>query len=60
MSTGSCTDPNLFVLREPLLVIPAVQPNLDAGDLPRAVDAFFEVVCPGLWHMLDEEGKQPY
>lgn len=41
-------------------VVPAVQPRLDAGDLRGAVDAFFEVVCPGLWHQLDEEGREPY
>ncbi|HSN07079.1 MAG TPA: alpha/beta hydrolase [Candidatus Angelobacter sp.] len=41
-------------------VVPAVQPRLDAGDLPGAVDAFFEVVCPGLWRLLDDAGKEPY
>ncbi|HEY3549006.1 MAG TPA: alpha/beta hydrolase [Propionicimonas sp.] len=41
-------------------VVPAVQPRLDAGDLRGAVDAFFEVVCPGLWRQLDEKGKEPY
>lgn len=41
-------------------VVPAVQPLLEAGDLPEAVDAFFEVVCPGLWRRLDEAGKEPY
>ncbi len=41
-------------------VVPAVQPHLDAGDLPGAVDAFFEVVCPGLWRLLDETAKEPY
>jgi pimeloyl-ACP methyl ester carboxylesterase len=41
-------------------VVPAVQPRLDAGDLPGAVDAFFEVVCPGLWQMLDDTAKEPY
>ncbi len=41
-------------------VVPAVQPRLDAGDLPGAVDAFFEVVCPGLWQLPDETGKEPY
>lgn len=41
-------------------VVPAVQPHLDAGDLPGAVDAFFEVVCPGLWRLLDEASKEPY
>lgn len=41
-------------------VVPAVQPHLDAGDLPGAVDAFFEVVCPGLWRQLDDARKEPY
>jgi pimeloyl-ACP methyl ester carboxylesterase len=41
-------------------VVPAVQPHLDAGDPRRAVDAFFEVVCPGLWRLLDEAAKEPY
>lgn len=41
-------------------VVPAVQPRVDAGDLRGAVDAFFEVVCPGLWRQLDETGKEPY
>lgn len=41
-------------------VVPAVQPRLAAGDLAGAVDAFFEVVCPGLWRLLDESDKQPY
>jgi 3-oxoadipate enol-lactonase len=41
-------------------VVPAVQPRLEAEDLRGAVDAFFEVVCPGLWRQLDEDGKEPY
>jgi len=41
-------------------VVPAVQPRLDAGDLPGAVDAFFEIVCPGLWSLLDDAAKEPY
>jgi pimeloyl-ACP methyl ester carboxylesterase len=41
-------------------VVPAVQPHLDAGDLRGAVDAFFEVVCPGLWRQLDDTGREPY
>jgi pimeloyl-ACP methyl ester carboxylesterase len=41
-------------------VVPAVQPRLDAGDLPGAVDAFFGVVCPGLWRLLDDAARQPY
>ena len=41
-------------------VVPAVQPRLDAEDLPGAVDAFFEIVCPGLWRRLDETAKEAY
>ncbi|HAM01008.1 MAG TPA: hypothetical protein DCQ30_02085 [Acidimicrobiaceae bacterium] len=41
-------------------VVPQVQPRLDAGDLPGAVDAFFGVVCPGLWRVLDDNAKEPY
>jgi len=41
-------------------VVPAAQPRLDAGDLRGAVDAFFEIVCPGLWRLLDEAQKEPY
>jgi len=41
-------------------VVPAVQPRLDAEDLSGAVDAFFEIVCPGLWRLLDEVAKEPY
>lgn len=41
-------------------VIPSVEPPLKAGDLTGAVDAFFNVVCPGLWRQLDDEGKAPY
>jgi pimeloyl-ACP methyl ester carboxylesterase len=41
-------------------IVPAVQPRLDEGDLRGAVDAFFEIVCPGLWRQLDDAGKEPY
>ena len=41
-------------------VVPAVQPRLEAGDLRGAVDAFFEIVCPGLWRLLDDVAKEPY
>ena len=60
------SEPPVFSL-EPALgrafvstVVPAVQPRLDAGDMRGAVDAFFGVVCPGLWEALDEGGKEPY
>jgi pimeloyl-ACP methyl ester carboxylesterase len=41
-------------------VAAAVQPRLDALDARGAVDAFFEVVCHGLWQQLNDEGKEPY
>jgi pimeloyl-ACP methyl ester carboxylesterase len=41
-------------------VVPRVQPRLDAADFAGAVDAFFEIVCPGLWRLLDDTGKAPY
>lgn len=41
-------------------VVPAVQPHLDAGNLAAAVDGFFEVVCPGLWRLLDDPQREPY
>lgn len=41
-------------------VVPAVQPHLETGELDKAVDAFFEVVCPGLWALLDDAQKEPY
>lgn len=41
-------------------VVPEVQPCLDAGDLSGAVDAFFGIVCPGLWRLIDETDKQRY
>ena len=41
-------------------VVPQVQPRLEQGDLPAAVDAFFALVCPGLWSRLDERAKEPY
>ena len=42
------------------LVVPAVQPLLEAGDLSAAVDAFFEAVCPGLWRQLNDADRRPY
>lgn len=41
-------------------VAPAVQPRFDTADLRGAVDSFFDIVCPGLWRRLDEDGKEPY
>jgi pimeloyl-ACP methyl ester carboxylesterase len=41
-------------------VVPAVKPHLEAGNFADAVDAFFALVCPGLWNRLDEAEKKPY
>lgn len=60
------SEPPVFALAPELAgsfmrrVVPAVQPRIEGGDLPGAVDGFFEVVCPGLWSSLDEMGKEPY
>jgi pimeloyl-ACP methyl ester carboxylesterase len=35
----------------------AVGPALEARDPRAAVDAFFPLVCPGLWGVLDEDGR---
>ncbi|MDE3131691.1 MAG: alpha/beta hydrolase [Acidobacteriota bacterium] len=39
---------------------PAVKRAADAGDARAAVDAFFEVICPGLWSAIDEQTKDRY
>lgn len=41
-------------------VAPAVKQAADAGDPRGAVDAFFAVVCPGLWSRIDEPSKDRY
>lgn len=38
----------------------AVVPAVQAGGPRGAVDAFFQLVCPGLWSRLDEAGKDRY
>lgn len=38
----------------------AVGPAVAAGDPRAAVDAFFPLLCPGLWAALDEAGKDRY
>ncbi|MTD54559.1 alpha/beta fold hydrolase [Amycolatopsis pithecellobii] len=38
----------------------AVRPAADAGGPAAAVDAFFPLVCPGLWSQLDETAKDRY
>jgi len=66
LAGGALSEPPVFSLNPErgrdfmARVVPAVQPHLDARDLPAAVDAFFEVVCPGLWRLLDETAKEPY
>ncbi|HEU5002532.1 MAG TPA: alpha/beta hydrolase [Actinomycetota bacterium] len=37
-----------------------VGPAVAAGDARAAVDAFFPLLCPGLWSSLDEEGRDRY
>ncbi|HVW44912.1 MAG TPA: alpha/beta hydrolase [Amycolatopsis sp.] len=38
----------------------AVRPAADAGGPAAAVDAFFPLVCPGLWSQLDQRAKDRY
>jgi 3-oxoadipate enol-lactonase len=43
------------------LVKPAVEAATERGGSRAAVDAFFEVVCPGLWRaLLDDQREVPY
>ena len=39
---------------------PARRAAVAEGGLPAAVDAFFSIVCPGLWSMLDEARKDRF
>ncbi len=41
-------------------VRPGVERALRDGGPSAAVDAFFTAVCPGLWHRIDERGKDRY
>lgn len=41
-------------------VAAVVRPAAEAGGPPAAVDAFFPLVCPGLWSRLDETAKNRY
>jgi 3-oxoadipate enol-lactonase len=41
-------------------VIGSAGPAVEAGDARAAVDAFYPVLCPGLWSTLDEAAKEPY
>lgn len=41
-------------------VAAVVRPAAETGGPPAAVDAFFSLVCPGLWSRLDEAGKDRY
>ncbi len=38
----------------------AVRPATESGGARAAVDAFFPVVCPGLWSQIDETAKDRY
>ncbi len=42
------------------LVKPRVQEAMERVGQRAAVDAFFELVCPGLWRRLDDEHREPY
>lgn len=42
------------------LVKPRVQEAMAQGGPRAAVDAFFELVCPGLWRRLDDDQREPY
>ncbi len=39
---------------------PKIERAAAGGDGGAAVDAFFETVCPGLWHALPEAARAPY
>lgn len=41
-------------------VAAVVRPAAETGGPPAAVDAFFPLVCPGLWSQLDETAKDRY
>lgn len=41
-------------------VAAVVGPAAEAGGPPAAVDAFFSLVCPGLWSRLDETARDRY
>jgi len=41
-------------------VAAVVRPAAETGGPAAAVDAFFRLVCPGLWSRLDEAGKDRY
>ena len=42
------------------LVRPNIEKAIATGGPRAAVDAFFELACPGLWSRLDERQKEPY
>jgi pimeloyl-ACP methyl ester carboxylesterase len=41
-------------------LVPRVDQAMASGGPAAAVDAFFTLVCPGLWSGLDEDRKAPY
>lgn len=66
LSGGVFSEPPLFSL-EPAAgravqaeIAAVVRPAAEAGGPRAAVDAFFAVVCPGLWSALDEPARDRY
>jgi pimeloyl-ACP methyl ester carboxylesterase len=41
-------------------IVATVRPAAEAGGPRAAVDAFFPLLCPGLWSQLSDEEKGPY
>ena len=41
-------------------LVPRVEHALATGGPPDAVDAFFSLICPGLWSTIDDAGKDRY
>ena len=41
-------------------LVPRVEEAMATGGPSAAVDAFFSLVCPGLWSILDEDRKDRY
>jgi 3-oxoadipate enol-lactonase len=66
VSAAVLSEPPIFSLEpnagETLMaeIAAAVRPAAERGGPAAAVDAFFPLVCPGLWSRLDEPAKEPY
>jgi len=41
-------------------LMPLLEQAMAAGGLPAAVDAFFSLMCPGLWSIIDDTRKDRY